>query len=59
LLLARAVADRAEDMIARTVDPRIDVLVKDIAAGLLSRQDGARTAIGLLGELRPVSNARD
>ena len=59
LLLARAVADRAEDMIARTVDPRIDVLVEDIAAGLLSRQDGARTAIGLLGELRPVSNARD
>lgn len=54
LLLARAVADLAENLVLRAGDPRIDAILDDIAAGILSRPDGARAAIAVLGDLRPA-----
>lgn len=59
LLLARAVGDQAENLILQAGDPRIDAVLDDIAAGVLSRQDGAKAAIAILGDLRPVSETRD
>ena len=58
-MLASDVAEMAAAMVLDTSDPRFDEIAEDVAHGTLSRDDGARTAIGILARPDPLTEMRN
>ncbi|MFP5435110.1 MAG: methylmalonyl Co-A mutase-associated GTPase MeaB [Alphaproteobacteria bacterium] len=59
LMLASDVAEMAAAMVLDTSDPRFDEIAEDVAHGTVSRDDGARIAIGILARPDPLTEMRN